>query len=80
LERSAKAFTKRILGRRTAFLELPGEVFDGRQRAENVNLLIRCVDVNLQLASVRAHANVLVVIVNFNEVGIRVFFSSLTMA
>ena len=47
------------------FLELAGDVFDGRQRAENVNFLVRRLDVNLQFSSVRAHPNVLVTIDNF---------------
>jgi len=39
-----------------------------------VNFLVRCVDVNLQFPSVRAHVHMLIIIYNFNEVGIRIFF------
>src|SRR5205814_352159 len=42
--------------------------------AENVNLLVRRVDVNLQFPSIRAHPHMLIIIHNFNEVGIRIFF------
>jgi hypothetical protein len=41
------AFTSQMLGAGAAFLELGGDVFDGRQRAEHVNFLVRGVDVNL---------------------------------
>ncbi len=64
----------RMLGARGVFLELAGNVFDGRQRAENMNLFVRRFDVNLQFAFVRAHPNVLIMIDNFNEVGIRILF------
>jgi hypothetical protein len=63
-----------MLRGRSVFLELGSDIFDGRQRAEKVNSLVRLVDVNLQFSSVRAHANVLIMIDNFNEVGIRILF------
>ena len=54
--------------------KLGSDVLDSRERAQNVNLLVRRIDVNLQSAVVRAHANMLVVIVNFNEFAVRVLF------
>jgi hypothetical protein len=39
-----------------------------------VNFLVRGVDVNLQFALVRAHPNVLVVIINLNEFRIGILF------
>jgi len=56
------------------FLELAGDVFDRRQRAENVDFFARRVDVNLQFPSVSAHPNVPIMIDNFNEVPIRILF------
>ncbi len=63
-----------MLGGRRVFLEPAGDVFDSRQRAENVNFLVGGVHVNLQIPSMCAHPNVLIMTVNFNEVGIRIFF------
>ena len=56
------------------FLEPASDVFDGRQWAEDVNLLVRRVNVNLQFPAVCANANVLVVIVNLNEFRVGIFF------
>ena len=39
-----------------------------------MNFLVRRLNVNLQFPSVRAHPNVLIMIDNFNEVGIRILF------
>ncbi len=69
-----KALTSGILGARAALLELAGDVFDGRQRAKNVNSFTRRVDVDLQFSSVCAHPNVLLMIDNLNEVGIWILF------
>ena|ERR1700730_160397 len=44
-----------VLGAGGVFLEPVGDVFDGRQRAKNVNFFVRSVDVNLQFPFVRAH-------------------------
>jgi hypothetical protein len=54
-----------------AIFELAGDVFDGRQGAEDMNFLVRGVDVYLQFALVRAYPDVLIVILNFNELRIR---------
>ncbi len=66
-------------GRRTRcskkfILKLDGYVFDGRERAEDVNFLVRRVDINLQSCSLSAYPDVLVMIVNFHEFSIRILF------
>ncbi len=63
----------RFLGARGVLLEPAGDVLDGRQRAENVNFFVRRVDINLQFPFVRADPNVLIMIDNFNEVGVGIF-------
>jgi len=72
LSNSPRAFARRALRARAVLLKLDGDVFDGRQRAENMNFLVRRVDVNLQFSVMRANADVLIMIHNFDEVGIRV--------
>src|SRR5258708_19697916 len=57
--------------------ELDGDVFDGRQRAEDMNSLVRSVDVNLQFSMMSANLNVLIAINNFDESRIRILFQLL---
>ena len=43
----AKGFARRTLRARAVLLKLDGDVFDGRKRAQNMNFLVRGVDINL---------------------------------
>jgi len=67
-------FARGILGGWGMLLELAGDLFDGGQGAEDVNFLVRGVNVDLQFPPVGAHAHVLIVIVNFNEFCIGILF------
>ncbi len=66
-----------MLGGGAVFLELAGDVFDGRQGAKDMNFFVGRVDVDLQFSFVRTDTHVLIMIDNFNEIGVRVFFQLL---
>src|SRR5207249_9063811 len=73
-ENLVTTFAPRISSGRAVLLKLDGYVFDGRERAENVNFLVRRVDVNLQSRSLSAYPHVFVMIVHFNEFSIWILF------
>ncbi len=74
IRKIAVAFGPRVLGGRAGLLKLDGYVLDGRERAEDVNFLVRRVDINLQSCSLSAYPHVLVMIVNFHKFSIRILF------
>src|SRR6266481_2060882 len=67
----AKSLRAETLRGRAVLLNLDGDVFDGRQRAQDMDFLVRCVDVNLQSSVMRANANMLLMIHDFHEVSVR---------
>src|SRR5260370_36512927 len=67
----SRVCARETLRGRAVLLKLDGDVFDGRQRAQDMDFLVWCVDVNLQSSVMRANANMLLMIHDFHEVSVR---------